>query len=156
MRHRILIANNQTEKSPFRGYKTVLRRAIEAVLAHEEFEKKAEISVSLVSEQEIRDLNRNYRSVDRETDVLSFPIWEEGEEDSVAYLGDIVICPSVIFRQAQTFQTTYCQEMCLMVIHSTLHLLGWDHEDEEEKEKMFALQEEILASQNLGTVKTEG
>ena len=155
MSARILIENNQTEKSPFRGYKTALRRAIEKTLEKEGFEKRSEISVSLVSADEIHELNRQYRNVDRETDVLSFPMWEEGDPDAVAYLGDIILCPKVICSQAESFQTTYRQEMCLMAIHSTLHLLGWDHMEEAEKKEMFALQEEILASLGEGEVKTE-
>lgn len=156
MKKSILIENSQQEKSPFRGYKTALRRAILATLEAEGFQRDFEISVTLVSAEEIRRLNREFRDVDRETDVLSFPLLEEEEEeDPVAYLGDIVICPSVISRQAAEFGTTYRQEMCLMVIHSALHLLGWDHMEESEKEQMFALQEKILASLDEGEIKTE-
>ncbi len=157
MKNRILIENNQSEKAPFRGYKSALRNAVSATLAAEGFSKKAEISISLVSMEQIRELNRDFRGVDRQTDVLSFPLLEKGEEDlgPVAYLGDIVVCPRVIFDQAGLFGTTFRQEMCLMVIHSTLHLLGWDHMEENEKKEMFARQESILASLNEGELKTE-
>jgi len=155
---------NEQDKHPVTyKLKMLLRRAVDATIEHEQYSNPCEVSITLTDNEQIHALNRRYREVDRPTDVLSFPMMDfSGESDEpvadepIVSLGDIVICPSVIFRQAQTFQTTYCQEMCLMVIHSTLHLLGWDHEDEEEKEKMFGLQEEILASQNLGTVKTEG
>ena len=153
MNHRIFIENNQNEKAPFRGYKTALRRAITATLLKEGFEGKGEISVSLISPEEIRRLNGEFRGVDRETDVLSFPLEEEAD-GGVTYLGDIILCPRVIFDQSEEFGTTYRQEMCLMTIHSTLHLLGWDHMEEKEKEKMFSLQEEILVSLNEGSVKT--
>ncbi len=152
---RILIENNQEEQAPFRGYKTALRRAITKTLEREGFSRRSEVSVSLVSAHEIHALNRQYRNVDRETDVLSFPMWEESDPDSVAYLGDIILCPKVICSQAESFGTTYRQEMCLMAIHSTLHLLGWDHMEEAEKNEMFALQEEILALLGEGEVKTE-
>jgi probable rRNA maturation factor len=151
----ILIENNQKEKAPFRGYKTALRRAITKTLEKEGFSRSCEVSVTLVSAEEIHSLNRQYRNVDRETDVLSFPMWEESDPDSVAYLGDIILCPKVIFSQAASFGTTFRQEMCLMAIHSTLHLLGWDHMEEDEKKEMFALQEEILALLGEGEVKTE-
>ena len=149
----ILIENTQKEKAPFRGYKGAIRRAIAATLEREGFRQRCEVSVSLVTGEEIRRLNREYREVDRETDVLSFPLLEE-EEEGVAYLGDVILCPAVIASQAKEFGTTYRQEMCLMVIHSTLHLLGWDHMEEEEKQQMFSLQESILEEIGEGRIKT--
>lgn len=156
MKHRIFIENNQKEKAPFRGYKTALRSAICKTLEEEGFSSVAEVSVSLVSREEIRRLNRTFRGVDRETDVLSFPLEEEESLcGSVTYLGDVIVCPFVIASQSGDFGTTYRQEFCLMVIHSVLHLLGWDHVDEEEKKRMFAKQEKILRSLEEGEVKTE-
>ena len=155
MKRSILIENAQEEKAPFRGYKTALRRAILAALEAEGFQRPFEVSVTLVTAEEIRRLNREFRDVDRETDVLSFPMLEEDEKEPVAYLGDIIICPSVICRQAKEFGTTYRQEMCLMAIHSALHLLGWDHMEENEKKEMFAKQEKILRALDEGEVKTE-
>ncbi len=156
MKHRIVIVNEQTEKSPFRGYKGALTRAIEKTLEREAFSSRAHVEVTLVSPEEIRRLNREFRGVDRETDVLSFPTEEEGfENEPVVYLGDIILCPAVIAAQAPSYQATYRQEMCLMAIHSTLHLLGWDHMEETEKKEMFALQEEIMRSLNEGDIVTE-
>ena len=152
---RILIENNQSEKAPFRGYKTALRRAITKTLEEEGFQGRGEVSVSLVSPEEIRQLNSLYRGVDRETDVLSFPLEEEESFGGITYLGDIIVCPKVIFSQAKDFGTTYRQEFCLMVIHSTLHLLGWDHMEENEKKEMFEKQEKILRSLSEGDIKTE-
>ncbi|MBR3836547.1 MAG: rRNA maturation RNase YbeY [Clostridia bacterium] len=158
MKPKIWIENNQSEKAPFRGYKTVLRRAIGIVLEEEGFHDPCEISVSLVTREEIRRLNGEFRQVDRETDVLSFPMLEEGEEPlpgKRVCLGDIILCPAVILEQSTAFGTTFRQEMCLMVIHSTLHLLGWDHMEEKAKEEMFALQEKLFASLGEGEIKTE-
>ena len=155
MKHRIDIENRQREKAPFRGYKTTLREAIAQTLKEEDFPGKAEISVSLVSKEEIRHLNRTFRHVDRSTDVLSFPLEEEESVGGVMCLGDVVVCPAVIDEQSRDFGTSFRQEFCLMVIHSTLHLLGWDHEKEDEKKRMFQKQEKILASLNEGEVKTE-
>ena len=145
MKHEIWIENEQTEKSPFRGYKTAIREAIEKVLQHEKVENKVEIAVTLVSPEEIRRLNRKFRSVDRVTDVLSFPMDEEALPfQTSVFLGDMIVCPERIFLQAPLYQTTYKEEFCLMVIHSTLHLLGYDHMEENEKKEMFALQEQIF------------
>ncbi len=156
MKHQIAFFNDQTQKSPFRGWKGALKRAIEKTLETEGVATRAHIEVSLVSPREIRRLNREFRGVDRETDVLSFPTEEEGfENEPVVYLGDIILCPAVICAQAEGYGATYRQEMCLMAIHSTLHLLGWDHMEELEKEKMFSLQERIMHSLSEGEVKTE-
>lgn len=145
MKPLIYIENCQTEKSPFRGYKSALKEAIEAVLRHEGFDKKAEISVTLVSPEEIRRLNREFRGVDRVTDVLSFPMDEEEETlGGAVILGDIIVCPKRIAEQAPQYGTDYKKEFCLMVLHSTLHLLGYDHMEENEKEEMFALQEKLF------------
>ena len=144
MKHRVLIENNQTEKAPFRGYKTAIRRVVDAVLEEEGFEKAAEVSVTLVSPEEIQALNREWRGIDRPTDVLSFPLDEEDYAGRYIPLGDVIICPAVIYRQSADFGTTYRQEFCLMVIHSVLHLLGWDHMEENEKQEMFDKQEKIL------------
>ncbi len=157
MKHRIYIENNQSEKAPFRGYKTALREAITKTLEWEGFLGRAEVSVTLVSGEEIRRLNRDFRGVDRETDVLSFPLEEEEmAEEKITYLGDVIVCPKVIFSQAKDFHTSYRQEFSLMVIHSVLHLLGYDHMEETEKKQMFEKQEQILFALNEGEVKTEG
>ncbi len=155
MKHRVLIENNQKNKAPFRGYKTAIRRVVDAVLAEEGFEDLAEVSVTLVSPEEIQELNREWRGVDRPTDVLSFPLEEEDFAGKYTPLGDVIVCPAVINRQSAEFGTTYRQEFCLMVIHSVLHLLGWDHMEENEKQEMFEKQERILRSLDEGEVKTE-
>ena len=156
MKHCIFIENLQKEKAPFRGYKTAVRKAVCAVLEEEGFQGRAEVSVTLVSPEEIRELNRNWRGVDRPTDVLSFPLEEEDCLcGNTVCLGDVIVCPAVIEDQAKEFGTTYRQEFCLMVIHSVLHLLGWDHMEENEKKEMFAKQEKILRALDEGEVKTE-
>ncbi len=156
MKAYISIINEQEEKSPFRGYKTALREAIERVLQHQKVEGSVELAVTLVSPDEIRRLNRTFRSVDRVTDVLSFPMDEEPLpfQDSV-FLGDIIVCPERISLQAPLYQTTYQEEFCLMVIHSTLHLLGYDHMEETEKKEMFVLQEQIFLDLYGKKIQTE-
>lgn len=157
MKHRIIIENQQEDKAPFRGYKTALRTAIEKTLEWEDFQGRAEVSVTLVSPEEIRRLNSEFRGVDRETDVLSFPLEEDDfDGQNITFLGDVIVCPKVIFSQSKDFGTSYRQEFCLMVIHSVLHLLGYDHMEEDEKKEMFDKQEKILFTLSEGEVKTEG
>ncbi len=105
------------------------------------------ISIAMVSEEEIRELNRTYRGCDSSTDVLSFSPWEEDGDfcppvgwESLP-LGDVVICPSVVRRNAEERKVSFHGEMALMVFHSVLHLLGWDHDTEEKEIKMWSVQE---------------
>lgn len=155
MKHRIVIENQQTEKAPFRGYKTVLREAVAKTLEEEGFSEKAEVEITLVSEEEICRLNKEFRGVEKKTDVLSFPLEEEEPVDGALLLGDVIVCPKVIYEQSKAFGTLFAQEFSLMVIHSVLHLLGWDHMEEKEKKKMFAKQEKILHSLCGQKIKTE-
>ena len=97
------------------------------------FEKPAEVSISFVDNQEIKQLNAEFRSRDMETDVLSFPLGENGvfdkNEDTGAYmLGDIVISVEKAVSQAKLYGHSFQREMGFLTVHSMLHLLGYDHE----------------------------
>ncbi len=108
-----------------------------------------ELSVSLVGEEQIRELNRVWRSVDKPTDVLSFPMleaWQEGEN----LLGDIVICLPVARRQAKEYGHGLPRELAFLAVHGVLHLLGRDHENDIERELMEREQETLLLSMGLG------
>lgn len=124
-----------------------VERLVAYALEHMGCPQNCEVSVSFVSEQEIAQLNREYRAVDSVTDVLSFecddPFEADGSEESIA-VGDIVICPSVIDEQRAQFGTSFVQEASLMTVHSVLHLLGYDHMEQEERQEMEALEKEIL------------
>lgn len=106
-----------------------------------------ELSIALVTEDEIHELNVKYRGKDYPTDVLSFQTGGPEEEiEGMPYLlGDVVICPSVAARQAAEYGQAFGQEMALLLTHGILHLLGYDHEDEEEAEVMEMHEREILA-----------
>ena len=152
MKNRIFIENAQKEVTLFRGYKTLLRSVIGETLAFETFPYKSEVSVTLVSREEIARLNGEYRKKPVPTDVLSFPLNEDlsdpGEEafdGAYLTLGDVFVCPEVILAQSAEFGTTFREELSLMVIHSVLHLLGYDHQKAHEKKEMFARQEAVLA-----------
>ncbi len=107
----------------------------------------AEISLSFMTPEEIRALNREYRDVDEATDVLSFPLLDSEPVDvpelPVLSLGDIVICPEETIRLHP--ELSLHEAMCLMIAHSFLHLLGYDHDNEETQAEMWALQDEITA-----------
>lgn len=116
-----------------------------------------EVSVSVVSDDEIHQLNRDYRGVDRPTDVLSFSMLEgdqvAGVEDEPVLLGDIVISGDTALRQAQEYGHTVTRELAFLLVHGYLHLIGFDHQTEEEEQKMFSIQEDVL--QELGLPRTD-
>ena len=107
-----------------------------------------EISLSVVSEEEIHELNRNFRETDRVTDVLSFPQYASLDEigsQEVILLGDVVICDTVARRQAEQYGHSYEREFVYLFVHSVLHLLGYDHMEPEEKKEMRAKEEEVMS-----------
>lgn len=120
-----------------------IEKTIEAVLDTEECEGDFEVSVSFVTNEEIRTLNREYRNVDSETDVLSFPMDDE-EFDGIIILGDIVLSTQRIIEQANDFEHSLEREMLYLTVHSMLHLLGYDHMMTQEKEEMRAREKEIM------------
>ena len=115
-------------------------------LSEENAPARVEVSVVYVDADTIHVLNRDYRGVDRPTDVLSFEcdgaIVEDGAEFCV--LGDIVICPQVCKVQCEDFGNTFTQELELLTCHGILHLLGYDHIDDADAEIMQAREREIL------------
>ena len=114
--------------------------------------ERAEISLTLVSLEEIRELNRDYRDVDRETDVLSFPQYEgveEMPEEGELCLGDVVICLDKVKSQAEEFGHSFEREFVYLFVHSLLHLLGYDHMDDDEKTVMRAKEEATMKEINL-------
>ncbi len=112
-----------------------------------------EVSVSLVDDEYIHRLNRHYRGVDRPTDVLSFA-FDEGEEipdieGEDHLLGDIIISIDTAKRQAEEYGHTFERELAFLAVHGTLHLLGYDHMEEEETKIMRAEEKRVLAELNI-------
>ena len=102
----------------------------------------AELSVLFTNDDEMQLLNSGYRGVNEPTDVLSFPMMGAGPVDM---LGDIVISVPTTVRQAKEYEVTEDQRLCRLLIHGLLHLLGFDHEgDEEDAKKMFAKEEDLM------------
>lgn len=117
--------------------------AVSMVLKAENAEGNFEVSVSFVTNEEIRELNRDYRNVDSETDVLSFPM-DEDEFNGTIILGDIVLSTQRIIEQANEFGHSLEREMIYLTVHSMLHLLGYDHMSNFEKEEMRLREKEIM------------
>ena len=122
-------------------------KAIETVLTKEEQYGDFEVSVSFVTNEEIKELNSEYRNVDFETDVLSFPM--NDEFDGVAILGDIVISTQKIIEQANDYNHSLEREMIYLTVHSMLHLLGYDHMNSDEKGDMREKEKEIMKELNI-------
>ena len=120
--------------------------------------QRCELSVTFVGLDEIHELNREYRGVDRPTDVLSFPQFEDLEEEipevGEICLGDVVICREKAEEQAEEFGHSYEREMVYLFTLSVLHLLGYDHMEEDEKKVMRQREEEIM--EQIGLMRQEG
>jgi len=113
--------------------------------------KKGSVSISIIGQQKMRTINREYRNIDYVTDVLSFPINTNDFFGSVidktyVEFGDIFICPYQIKKQAKQFGITYKEEFTRMLVHGVLHLLGYDHIKKKDADNMFPLQEKIVSS----------
>ena len=111
----------------------------------------AEVSLTLVDDEQIHEINREYRDVDRPTDVISFAL-EEGEEPAVIggpaemLLGEIVISMETARRQAEEYGHTLAREVAFLALHGMLHLLGYDHMTAADEKRMFDKQTEILTA----------
>ena len=130
---RVIIDNRQKAVKIPTGLRMLVRRCCNAVLRMEGFSEPAEISVTFVDNKQIQQLNKQYRNKDMPTDVLSFPMGENGNYDvnhetGANILGDIVISVPKAMEQAKTYGHSFEREMGFLTAHSMLHLLGYDHE----------------------------
>lgn len=115
--------------------KNLIEKSIAAVLKVEGLDENVEVSVSFVGDEEIRDLNRDYRGVDKSTDVLSFPMDDEFIIVS-RILGDVIINTRRVMEQAKELGHSNERELSYLTVHSILHLLGYDHMEDEDKKEM--------------------
>lgn len=132
MNVKVIISNDQKKVKIPRGTRLLIRRCCHAVLEEEDFGSDAEVSVTFVDNETIHQLNRQYRNVDLPTDVLSFPLGENGEYDidldtGAKLLGDIVISIPKAMEQAEEYNHSLEREIGFLTVHSMLHLLGYDH-----------------------------
>ena len=130
---KVLIDNKQKNIKIPTGLRLLVRRTCNAILTLEGFDRPAEINISFVNDEQIRELNAKFRGKDTATDVLSFPLadnerYETNPETGAVLLGDIVISMERAVTQAEQYAHTLQREMGFLTAHSMLHLLGYDHE----------------------------
>ncbi len=146
------VHNEQKTISVPKGIKTLIRKCCEMVLKTENIKETAEVYVTFTDDKGIHELNKEHRGKDSATDVLSFPLGENGEYDvnpdtDAILLGDIVISLERAQFQANEYGHSFEREIAFLATHSMLHLLGYDHETSEEDEKiMLDKQRSVLDS----------
>lgn len=128
---------------------------IEFVLKAEEAPRNSEVAVLFTTAERVHELNRDYRGIDKTTDVLSFALCEDEEFEELdeddefegeCALGDIIVAVSVVEAQAPEYGNSVEDELRLLLVHGTLHLLGYDHMEDAEAEEMEAREKELLAA----------
>lgn len=148
MRIFIDYSNEQDKLSPPEDFEQLIEQCTEAALEEEEISEDAEVSVTLVDNARIRELNSEFRGIDRETDVLSFPMGDESfdvdPDNDAILLGDIVISLEKARAQAEEYGHGFRREVAFLITHSLFHLLGYDHMTPEDEAEMFAKQEKVL------------
>ena len=147
---KVIITDKQKKVRIPTGLRMLIRRACIAVLREEKFEGNAEVSVTLTDNENIRSLNAKFRNIDAATDVLSFPLGEDGVYDinpatGAKLLGDVVISMERAQEQARDFGHSLEREVCYLAVHSMLHLLGYDHMEHEEKAVMRMKEETVMS-----------
>lgn len=153
------ILNEQNERIITEKEMELVQKVIEKAAELEGIEE-GEVAVTLTDDQQIHELNRLYRDVDRPTDVLSFAmneagdddldiIYDEDEEDIPDMLGDIIISIPRAIEQAKEYGHSFERELGFLAAHGFLHLIGYDHSTEEEEKQMFSKQELVLESLDL-------
>ena len=152
MKVKVYIRNNQRKIKLPSGLRLLIRKCCHAVLDYENFKNDCEVSVSLVDNDEIRRLNRNYRNKDKSTDVLSFPLGENGvydvnRETGSSLLGDVVISMETAVKQARIYGHSLEREVGFLTVHSMFHLLGYDHETSALDAAVMHEKEEAVLSQ---------
>lgn len=152
---RVVITDDQKKVRVPTGMRMLIRRACTAVLRNDGFKGSAEVSVTFVDNEEIRKLNARYRDKDAETDVLSFPLGENGvydvnQDTGAKMLGDVVISMEKAEEQSKQFEHSFEREVCYLTVHSMLHLLGYDHMEPAEKRVMRVKEENVMTQIGLG------
>lgn len=130
---KVNITDNQKRIKLPTGTRLLIRKSCTATLKLEQFEASAEVNVTIVNDEMIREMNKQFRNIDSSTDVLSFPLGENGEYDTnpetgAKMLGDIVISIEHALAQAELYGHGLEREVAFLTVHSMLHLLGYDHE----------------------------
>jgi probable rRNA maturation factor len=135
----------------------LIKGLIDLAAKKEKVSENAEVSITFVDNNEIQEINRDYRHIDKPTDVISFALEEtsEGEVEIIGgdipvVLGDIIISVEKAKEQAEDYNHSFERELGFLAVHGFLHLLGYDHMSQEDEKAMFQKQDEILEEYNLG------
>ncbi len=148
-----LIIDNRQEKIEInKELSKDIEKVILEVLDYEGYDNNYEISLSYVDNEEIKILNKEFRNIDKATDVLSFPLWDEENIDIEIEnepLGDIVISLERAKEQSIEYNHSFEREVCFLVCHSMFHLLGYDHDTEENTKNMRTKENEVLNKLNI-------
>ena len=154
MRHLITVSEEREGLAP-RGFTRLIRRAMRAALRSEKIVPACSISVLITDDEGIHKINREFRDVDRATDVLSFPMnnltpmafdknaCEINPEDGRIILGDMAVSVNHIYAQSEEYGHSVQRELSYLTVHSCLHLLGYDHMDEGEDKKLMREHEDM-------------
>lgn len=150
MKIEIFLSDEQEKMTPPDDMEQLIEMCTRAALEEEQIDEDAQVSVTLVDNDTIREINNEHRGIDKATDVLSFPLGDEDSFDTdpetgAILLGDIVISLERAMEQAKEYGHSYRREVAFLLTHSLFHLLGYDHVDSEEDEKlMFGKQDKVL------------
>ncbi len=144
---KVNILNKYKGKKVLPETKNLVRKAVREVLKEEKFTADAQVDVTFVDDGEIKELNVNFRDIDRSTDVLSFPLGENGEydvnpENGAYMLGDVIISLDHAEYQADLYGHGINREIAFLTVHSMLHLLGYDHINGGEEQRIMREKEE--------------
>ena len=141
-------------------YEDIIKKVVEQCFKEEKLENsKLYISITLTTPEHIREINKEYRNIDKETDVLSFPMFEKNEIEEMIkrnnfehedVLGDIVISIDKVERQAIEYGHSFERELAYMIVHGFYHLMGYDHIREEDKVIMRPKEEKVLTDLGIG------
>lgn len=163
----IVIQNIQDKIDITGEMEEVITKAVELCFEHEKMERSLEISILLVDDRKIKEINNEQRGIDMSTDVLSFPIveMEDGQiksnlgdinlEGNIIILGDIVVSVETAYKQAIEYGHSFERELAFLVTHGVFHLLGYEHEDKNNENKMREKQEVVLGKMGLKRWKHE-
>jgi len=139
---------NQTDKNEWDKYEERFNEIFTQTLKTLQIDKDYEVSIIIVDAAQIHEINRDYRNIDRPTDVISFALKDSEDafflDELDLELGDIFINYEAVINQAKEYGHSECREISFLCTHGLLHLLGYDHMNEEDEKEMFGLQDVIL------------
>ncbi len=121
-----------------------LQKAVSDTLFHQQFQPSVDVAIVIGDNDHIQSLNQTYRGIDEPTDVLTFPHGVIDPDTGREYLGDIVIAYPQAAKQAEAGGHPVMDELVILVVHATLHLLGYDHETNQQKRMLWSVQDDIL------------